>query len=314
MRFKFTTTVIAAAMSISLLGAAGASAATEFGDTCIGNEPTEAPATFFELSASNNPLPTAAPVSGVITRLKVNLSPEAPTFPVSLKVLRQTGPNTVQIVGEANGNVAGGSNNLSARIAVQTGDRLGFFSPSTFGAVICEEEGGTGVLGAYEGGGSPGASTTFVSIPVTGARVPLSAVIEPDADNDGFGDETQDACPQSATTQTACPPVALSTGKQVRKGSVTIVVTSSTAAPVSVLGVVKLGKGKKATLNAGTQNLAPGVPGKFTLKFTKKVKKKLKELPPKRSVRLNATVSGTSASGAVTIKALKLKLRGQAKP
>jgi hypothetical protein len=314
MRFKFFTAAVVAALSISLLGAAGASAATEFGDTCNGNEPTETPVTLFELSASNNPLPPAAPVSGVLTRFKVNLSPEAPAFPVSLKVLRQTGPNTVQIVGEANGNVAGGPNNLSARIPVQTGDRLGFFSPSTFGAVICKEEGGTGVLGGYEGGGSPGASATFVSIPVTEARVPLSAVIEPDADNDGFGDETQDGCPQSATTQTACPPVALSTSKQVRKGSVTIIVTSSTAAPVTVKGVAKLGKGKKAKLNGGTQSLVPGALGKFTLFFTKPLKKKLKELPPKRSVRLNVTVSGTSVSGVVSTKTLKVKLKGQAKP
>jgi hypothetical protein len=95
---------------------------------------------------------------------------------------------------------------------------------------------------------------------------------------------------------------------------VTIVVTSSTAAPVSVAGVVKLGKGKKARLNGGTQNLAPGVLGKFTLKFTKKVKKKLKELPPKRSLNLNVTVTGTSVSGAVTTNTLKVKLKGQAKP
>jgi hypothetical protein len=36
-------------------------------------------------------------------------------------------------------------------------------------------------------------------------RVNLSAVIESDADGDGFGDVTQDLCPQSATTHVACP-------------------------------------------------------------------------------------------------------------
>jgi len=33
----------------------------------------------------------------------------------------------------------------------------------------------------------------------------ISAVLEPDADKDGFGDLTQDACPSVATLQTACP-------------------------------------------------------------------------------------------------------------
>jgi hypothetical protein len=36
-------------------------------------------------------------------------------------------------------------------------------------------------------------------------RLDLSVTIEADADADGFGDETQDACPTDATTQGACP-------------------------------------------------------------------------------------------------------------
>ena len=33
----------------------------------------------------------------------------------------------------------------------------------------------------------------------------ISAVLEPDADHDGFGDETQDQCPTNGTTQGPCP-------------------------------------------------------------------------------------------------------------
>ena len=314
MRLKLSTAAIVAAMSVSLLGAASASAATEFGDNCTGNEDTNAPVTFFEISASNNPLPTAAPISGVITRFRVNISSGAPAFPVSLKALRQTGPTTVLVVGEVNGSVAGGTNNLAARIPVLAGDRLGFFSPSSFGAIICEEGSGTGVVGVYEGSGSPGASVTFASIPVSDLRVPVSAVIEPDADNDGFGDETQDACPQSAAVQVPCPVVALSTSTQVKTNSVTVIVTSSTAAPVTVKGVAKLGKGRKAKMNGGTQNLIPGTLNKYRLFFTKGLKNKLKETSPKNRVKLKVTVSGTSITGAVTTKTLNLKLQGQAKP
>ena len=34
----------------------------------------------------------------------------------------------------------------------------------------------------------------------------LQLHLEPDADRDGFGDETQDGCSVSATSQTVCPP------------------------------------------------------------------------------------------------------------
>src|SRR5262249_55804628 len=36
-------------------------------------------------------------------------------------------------------------------------------------------------------------------------RINMAAVVEPDADGDGFGDETQDGCPTNASIQTACP-------------------------------------------------------------------------------------------------------------
>jgi hypothetical protein len=39
----------------------------------------------------------------------------------------------------------------------------------------------------------------------TGFRVNAQAVVEPDADHDGFGDETQDQCPANAATQGSCP-------------------------------------------------------------------------------------------------------------
>ncbi|HYG96771.1 MAG TPA: hypothetical protein VD741_06640 [Solirubrobacterales bacterium] len=257
-------------------------------------------------------------MSGVITRWSIHDATGADPgeLPQALQVYRKgPGPNAFTLVNQtAQTPLVPGFNSVPARLPVQAGDRLGIYS--SVAAMYCEGEDGDLIGYNEEGPLKVGDTRTFdEDAPY---RIPVRATIEPDADNDGFGDETQDGCPQSAAVQAACPPVpvalAFATGKQIRKGSVTIAVTPSTAAPVSVLGVVKLGKGKKATLNGGTQNLTPGVPGKFTLKFTKKVKKKLKELPPKRSLQLNVTVSGASTSGVVTTKTLKLKLRGQAKP
>jgi hypothetical protein len=52
---------------------------------------------------------------------------------------------------------------------------------------------------------SPVGSDETVST-APGGLISVSAKVEPDADGDGFGDETQDSCASSALTQGACPP------------------------------------------------------------------------------------------------------------
>jgi len=288
-----------------------AHAATEFGDNCAGNASSGAPVTFFALTAIGRPVLLTAPVSGVITKWKSTIA-AAGSFPQNVRVLRQNGPKTVQVVAEASGVLNPGANTLDARLPVQAGDRLGLFGTGPAGTFYCELPGPEDAFGVFLGGG-PGQTVEFLEVKDE-AGIPVAAVIEPDVDGDGFGDETQDQCPQSASFQAACPVITLSTSKQVRKGSVLIVVTTDNPAPVTVKGIVKLGKGKKAKLNGGTKSLTPGVLGKFTLKFPQKLKAKLKELPRKRSLTLNVTVTGTNVAGQVTTKTLKVKLKGQAKP
>jgi hypothetical protein len=318
MRFKFVTATLAAALSVSLLGATSASAATEFGNGCVGNKTAGGFTPIAMASGPGNPLPATILTSGVVTRWRLSIVPIGPeiNFTETLKIFRPVGPGQFQVIGEsAPIFVASGTNTYPTRIPVKAGDHIGgtVAAGGETGGLYCETGNPGDRLGFISGNPTNG-STGTVSLEEAALQLPIVVSVEPDADNDGFGDETQDQCPQSPTTQGACPPVVLSTSKQVRKGSVTIIVTSSTAAPVTVKGVAKLGKGKKAKLNGGTQSLVPGVLGKFRLFFTKGLKKKLKELPPKRSVKLNVTVSGTSVSGAVSTKTLKLKLKGQAKP
>ncbi|HST68137.1 MAG TPA: hypothetical protein VLI94_00590 [Solirubrobacterales bacterium] len=318
MRLKLVPAVAAAALAISLLGATGATAATEIGNNCTGNRAEPPGSTLVQLS-SVNPSSLAAPHDGVLTKWKVNVIPYPGGISEKVKVLRPApgAPNTFTAVGESTLQpILGGANSFDTRIPVLAGDRIGAFSPMS--TIWCMGTGSpANVMGVVAEDVAIGAAATFPPATDPEAQeslVAMSAVIEPDADKDGFGDETQDACPQSATSQAPCPVVSVSTSTQVRKGSVTVVVTPSTQATVTVKGVAKLAKGKKAKLNGGTQILAPGLLGKFRLGFTKALKNKLKELPPKRSVKLNVTISGTSVSGAVTTKTLKVKLKGQAKP
>lgn len=322
MKKKCLVSVLGVLIALSAAMAPGAAASTVFGNNCTGNGITEGePLTFFSFTAFGDPLPLAAPSSGVITKWSVNSQIPA-AFHQTLKVVRQNGPKTVQIVGEALGTVSFGTNNFETRIPVQTGDLLGLLGTgeavesTTIGNLFCEiPGGGENAIGAFlGGGGGPGSTVEFVSIPPAEAGFPVSATIEPDADNDGYGDETQDKCPQSAATQAPCPVVTLSATSAVKKSLATISVTASAQVSVTVAGTVKLGKGKTVKLNAGTQIVAPGALARFVLPFPQKLQSALKALPKKRFLTLSVTASAPNIVGSPTVSTLKLHLKGQAKP
>jgi hypothetical protein len=315
MKKKFIGALATALLALAALGSTSASAATEFGDNCVANEASEgAPITFFALTASGNPLPLTAPSAGVITEWKSNLVPAPVSIPQTLKVLRQTGANTVQIIGESSQSITGGTNTFDARIPVEAGDRLGLFGSVPFGNLFCTTPGVIEKAGGFEGGGgSPGSTATFVEVEVE-ARFPVFAVLEPDADKDGFGDETQDQCPQNAAVQAPCPVVKLSVSSLVKKTFARVLVTSNIQAPVTVKGTVNLGKGKKARLSGGTQVVVPGTIAKFTLLFPAALKERLKTLSRKQSLRLALTATAPNVVGTPTTRKLKVKIKGQEKP
>jgi len=305
-----------AAMAISAsIGAGSASAATEFGDACLANQAAnpELDATLFEISAPGNPLPVAAPVAGVITKWKLDLVPVPFGVPTSLRVLRvDAGTKTALVVGESTGTVVGGPNAFDARIPVQAGDRLGLHGPGNgaeVGTLYCQS--GTGEAsryGAFEGGGGVGSSQPYEEGEAD-VRVPATAVIEPDADNDGYGDETQDKCPQSATVQTACPVITLDSISFAGRSIVTVYVATSLATPVSVSGAVKVGT-KTVTLSGGNQNVAPGTLTPFALPLPNSVIKKLKTLKKSKGLTLNVSASATNVAGQVSTDVSQVKLKG----
>jgi len=163
--------------------------------------------------------------------------------------------------------------------------------------------------------GSPTSGTTLNSAAESeGAQSPVTARVEPDADNDGYGDETQDKCPQSSAIQAPCPVVALSASSIVKKGFARVLITSNVQASVTVAGTVKLGKGKTAKLSGGVQVVAPGTIAKFTLLFPGALKSKLKTLSRKQALPLVFTATAPNVVGAPTSRTLKAKARGQKGP
>jgi hypothetical protein len=307
------------AMMLLLLVAQSASASTQAGNQCVGNEAAENVTILSTANGPGNPLPATMPVAGVITRWTLNAVPELPpnVLNQTLKMFRPTGtPGQFQVIGESSAaSIAPGTNTFSTRIPVHAGDLIGSYGATFEGPVtlFCSTSNPGDRVGVFSGNPPLGSVATSVGEEPS-AQNPITVTIEPDADNDGYGDETQDQCTQNATVQVACPAVSLNASSIVKKTLAKVLVTSDLQAPVTVKGSVKLGKGKSAKLSGGTQIVAPGVISRFTLLFPGKLKSKLEELSKKRFLSLKLTVTATNLVGAPTVRTLKVKLKGQAKP
>jgi hypothetical protein len=95
------------------------------------------------------------------------------------------------------------------RIPVDPGSILGLYTTSNNTGCLTT----TGNTSDATRSQTPILDPNVGDVPVFGApfqshRVNVSALLEPDADHDGFGDETQDACQTNASLQTACPAIA----------------------------------------------------------------------------------------------------------
>jgi hypothetical protein len=323
-RLSAALAIVAAA--IALVGVNSASAATVFGSNCAANRAAEgeaAGAVWVSTAHPGIPLSATAPISGVISEWTVNsdlkvvsegkLAGEFPRmYQQRLLVLHAEG-EFFKVVGEAPGgplNLIGASTYLT-RLPVQQGDFLGIAgNPFT---LFCQTGSAADSFVDTVGGTPVGSSFKPLDSKV-GLQVPVVARVEPDVDGDGYGDETQDQCPQSAAYQTACPVVTVSSLSLAHPKAVTVYVSSSLAAPIAVSAKVKVGKGKTATLKARAQTVAPGALGHFNLVLTKKVLNTLKALTTKKSLTLKISASATNVTGLPSTAKSKLKLRGQKKP
>jgi hypothetical protein len=139
-------------------------------------------------------------------------------------------------------------------------------------------------------------------------RVNVAATIEPDADRDGFGDQSQDGCPTQAATHGACSN-RFSFGKLKRKrkqGTATLPVTVPGPGRVSLSGkgLVAQRSARAATSSAGRPVSAAG-----TVKLLIKARGKSKRaLDRKGSVEVRVRVTYTPTGGTPNTKTAKVKL------
>ncbi|HVY77871.1 MAG TPA: hypothetical protein VG898_05130 [Solirubrobacterales bacterium] len=315
----------------SLLNATTAFAATEVGDECEGNDASGPYSLVPEQHASGGTLPLSAPSDGIVTGWKINSAHGAPVTE-RIAIFRPTDvTGRFEAVTESDPvTIQPGLNLLPARVAARAGDRFGLVAVGTESPLACITAEVEDHAWSYPGSVEAGSTQQFAA----GAfeRVPLIAIVEPDADGDGYGDETQDGCPQSAAFSGPCPsPVTLKVRARVRKRSILLEVRTETEADVLVYGQVgwnfkpkpkgRAGRGdarpsRKGTrrlivgLDGGTKRVAPGAVTRFTIKLPKPVLLRLGRLTRRESVRAKLTLAATNAVGVARNTRLRVKLRG----
>jgi hypothetical protein len=279
---------IALALACGLLSTApGASSAAQVFGSPFTHEPANSgecaalgqPCTLVSfihpLPGSGDPYSGGAPSAGVVTKVRLrarvddhptqvtfllaNLAAGSPT--TASGSIAAVGPTVTLEPTEAAEAASGETpiREFAVRMPVQKGQQLAIQ--------------GTDVQATYNQGGD---KFSFVfAPPLAAGQAPAPALettgelliqgtIEPDADGDGFGDETQDQCPTQRTTQGPCDTTApIVSGLRVRRGRIGY--TLSEPATVILRLARKQGRGLKPLGKAPFAG--PGNAGANTLRF-----------------------------------------------
>lgn len=158
------------------------------GGTCTG--------TNLSLPAANTaPGGLTSPIDGVAVQWRVKSGSAG--NPVSLRVLRPAGGADYTGAGTSTqGTTSAGTSQFSSQVSIKTGDSIGLDIGNS--ALVWSNNGGANGLVWGSANGFPNGladGTTGTGAAPGGKELLVQAVIEPDADADGLGDETQDPCP-----------------------------------------------------------------------------------------------------------------------
>jgi hypothetical protein len=316
--------VAALATSLCLTVASSAAAAQEVGEPCAasGTMPTSTLLVF-----NTTPGPSIKPVvpeepAQVITSWKVQVGPGIAPLPQRLEVYRvlDEEQDYRKEAESATVTVSEGLNVFPTRIPVSSWTGyLALYGPN--GTLVCNSA--PQLAGSFEGTAGLGETRRVKS--VIGIGVPVLATVEDDRDKDGYGDDTQDKCPQSAARQDECPPVTVSARATAKEKSIVVDVGVSSEATVDVFGQVGWGfkpspklktAGAKPTrliigLSGPKRTVLPGKKVPFKVPLRKPVLRRLSRLTPQQSLVAKLTVATTDLAGRERHRRLDVTLKGR---
>ena len=161
-----------------------------------------------------------SPINGIVVRWRFKSNGSGAGTPLNLRILHPG--NTLGTFSGAGTSTAfpmpatPGTFTVDTRLPIQAGDRIGL--NAIFNLInVTNGETPAATVGIWNpvlaDGGAALASTGSIAT----WDLLVNADVEPDADHDGFGDQTQDLCPTDPTTHAACP-VSPTTKKKCKKG------------------------------------------------------------------------------------------------
>lgn len=320
---------ISLALLLSLIAATGATAAVTFGDP-LDNDPNNMGANYVLVQVRNadDTIFNGSPVAGVMTSVSIEVA--GPSSMVDLLFLRPASPlgatldllkiaPNITVTTTTDDSAAGHMEVIPTRVPVIAGDRVGLSVVGSSTKVFQTSGGASTDTCAFRTGldGTTLGSTTTYTVSSCNQNSPgVRATVEPDADADGYGDESQDLCASDATRQTACalvappplsPPVIVlngirQTGKVSSQGRSSFVLTNqgqtaATLVPFSVkssksvrkLRIVKGCKPAKSLRSCVVPAIAPGQ--SVTIKVRLEVKSALRTTLTAKSGALEATTT-----------------------
>lgn|GEM_PF-3369259 len=316
--------VVALTASLCLTVASQAAEAQEVGEPCVadGTRPNSTLLVFNTTPGTSIKPVVAEEPAQVITSWKVQVGPGIAPLPQRLEVYRvlDEEQDYRKEAESATVTVREGLNVFPTRIPVSSWTGyLALYGPS--GTLVCGSA--PQLAGSFEGAAGVGETRRVKSI--IGIGVPVLATVEDDRDKDGYGDDTQDRCPQSAARQEECPPVAVSARATAKEKSIVVEVGVSSEATVDVFGQVGWGfkpspklktAGAKPTrlivgLSGPKKTVLPGKKVPFKVPLRKPVLRRLGKLTPQQSLVAKLTVATTDLAGRERHRRLNVTLRGR---
>jgi hypothetical protein len=314
-----------AVCALALIFAAGANAAVTVGQLFTPTFSSCLAGTALQTVVSGNGYAVSSP--GVITSWSWE---DGDTTDVGLefKVGRHVSGDDYTIVGSSVAGTQAPNTVVSfpVRIPVKAGDVIGVFVNG--GSGDCASNVSNSDTYEFLEGVNAALSSTTTYGSSTDLRFPVAAQVEPDADGDGFGDETQDRCPTNSTTQGTCPApppsaspapdttppsVSISSTKSAKlskSGGLSFTMTSSEAATGSATGTISLPSAAKTVrFNTAKVNLVPGKLTKISLKLSKSNLKKVRKVLKHHKLKAKVTVTVKDSADNTSIKKLIIKLK-----
>ncbi len=305
---------IALGLLLSFAAAPTASAYTEAGDRCLGDDSLSGWSVIIEDNGEFYPVlpPLVPPESGtVITSWTVRVAPGMPSSTQKLVIYRHASEGELEKVAESDPEaVSPGENRFTTRLVVPEYARIGLYGSE--GTLFCNEEENRSAL-MVEGDppfgvSSPYGLQTDLSAPVTVTfeRAPPTS--------GGGGDAAETECTRDGPRNPeGCPEVALSARAATKRNAILVAARVSSFAPVSVSGKVAWrARGRRVIkLRPVGKDAYPKHATRFWMKLPRAVLRRLASMKRKQSLKARISVVATDRIGVRKAERLVVKLHGR---